>query len=121
MNTIYLYLGAALIIIWGIGHIYPTRNIIAGYGDLSNDNLRILIMEWLAEGLTLIFLGILVFLVTWLAPDSAGSVITIRAAAVMLIVLAFLSQLTGARTAILPMRLCPIVKTTVAILYYIGS
>ncbi len=121
MNTILLYFGATLITIWGIGHIYPTRNIIAGFGDLSIDNLRILTMEWLAEGLTMIFLGILVILVTWLAPDSAGSIITIRAAAVMLIVLALLSQLTGAHTAIPPMRLCPIIKTAVAIMYYIGS
>ena len=39
----------------------------------------------------------------------------------MLVVMAVLSQMTGARTAILPMRLCPYVKTAVAILFFLGS
>ncbi|MFB0515081.1 MAG: hypothetical protein ACETWG_00570 [Candidatus Neomarinimicrobiota bacterium] len=39
----------------------------------------------------------------------------------MLVVMALLSQLTGARTALLPMKLCPYVKTAVAILFFLGS
>ncbi|MFH1852999.1 MAG: hypothetical protein ABIA75_11710 [Candidatus Neomarinimicrobiota bacterium] len=121
MNTVLLYLGVVIITLWGIGHLAPTRNIIAGFGDLSADNRRIITMEWIAEGLTLVFLGILVLLVNWLAPDSVGALIATRAAAAMLLALAALSLFTGARTAVLPMKLCPAVKTLTALLFLIGG
>ena len=44
-----------------------------------------------------------------------------RISAVMLIVMAGLTLLTGARTSIVPIKICPLVKTTVAILFFMGS
>ncbi|MFB0515085.1 MAG: hypothetical protein ACETWG_00590 [Candidatus Neomarinimicrobiota bacterium] len=52
LNDILLHIGSAIIIVWGIAHLVPTRNIVAGFGDLSPDNTRIITMEWIAEGLT---------------------------------------------------------------------
>jgi hypothetical protein len=110
MIEILLYIGSVIIILWGIGHLIPTKNIVKGFGKLTNDNKKIITMEWIAEGLTLIFLGVLVFVV----PSAA------LIAIIMLLVLAILSLFTGARTSVLPMKLCPAVKTIVAILFIIG-
>ncbi len=122
LNDILLYIGSGIIIVWGIAHIAPTKGVVASFGDISADNLRIITMEWIAEGLTLCFIGALVLLTTLLGwSQEYVSIIVYRASAVMLVVLAVLSQLTGARTAILPMRLCPYVKTAVAVLFFLGS
>lgn len=122
MNEILIYVGSAIIIIWGAAHIFPTKNIVAGFGELSTDNRRILIMEWIAEGLTMVFIGLLVLLVA-LIFDGQNEVAAFvyRASAVMLLVMAGLSAMTSARTSILPMKMCPYIKTVVAILLLVGS
>ena len=122
LNDILLITGSAIIIGWGIGHLVPTKKILSGFGELTADNLRIITMEWIAEGLTLCFIGVLVLLATLLGwSQEPVAIIVYRVSAGMLVVLAILSQLTGARTALLPMRLCPYVKTAVAILFFLGS
>jgi hypothetical protein len=65
MNAILLYLGAILTIVWGIAHLVPTKNVVKGFGDITADNKRILTMEWIIEGATLIFLGLLTALMTY--------------------------------------------------------
>ncbi len=122
INDILLYSGSAVIFVWGVAHIVQTRNIVAGFGELSADNTRIITMEWIAEGLTLCFIGVLVLLATILGwSQEPVAIIVYRVSAGMLVVLAVLSQLSGARTAVLPMRLCPYVKTVVAVLFFLGS
>jgi hypothetical protein len=44
-----------------------------------------------------------------------------RAAAWMLVVMAVLTFMTGAKTAIMAVKLCPLVKSIVAILLFLGS
>ena len=61
-NEVLLYTGSALSIVWGIAHLAPTRAVVKDFGDISADNRRIITMEWLAEGFTLIFIGLLVLL-----------------------------------------------------------
>ena len=79
-------------------------------------------MEWIAEGMTLCFIGLLVFTaVIKTGADSQTSIFVGRASALMLLAMAVLSAFTGARTSILPMRLCPVVKTVVAVLFILGS
>jgi hypothetical protein len=76
-------------------------------------------MEWLMEGVLLIFIGALVVFVTLLAPDSERSAMVVyRMTATVLVVMAGISQLTGARTAILPMKLCPAIFLTAAALIF---
>jgi len=41
----FLYIGSAIIVLWGISHIIPTRSVVAGFGTLSTDDMRILMME----------------------------------------------------------------------------
>jgi len=122
INSILLYLGAGIITLWGIAHIIPTKSVVKGFEQISQDNKRIITMEWIAEGLTLCFIGILVLLVTLLAgPQSSASHIVYLASAAMLVVMAALTASTGARTAIVPIKICPAVKIVVAILFILGT
>jgi hypothetical protein len=115
-------IGSVVIFLWGIGHLIPTKSVVAGFGALSLDNKRIITMEWIAEGLTLCFLGLLVLLVTLYAgPRNLVSVIVYRATACMLVVMAGLTFMTGAKTSITPIKICPLVKSIVAILFFLGS
>ena len=59
LNQILLYLGALLPLGWGIAHLSPTKAVVAGFGEISIDNRRIITMEWITEGVALIFLGAL--------------------------------------------------------------
>ena len=121
-NDILLYIGSIIIIVWGIGHIVPTKSVVNGFGSISEDNKRIITMESIAEGFTLCFIGVLVLLVTSLTgSQSQTAFIVYLACAVMLLIMAILTTLTGARTSILPYKLCPVVKTIVAILFILGS
>ncbi len=122
MNETLLYIGSGLIILWGIAHLIPTRAIVDGFGDISADNRKILAMEAIAEGLSLIFLGLLPLLVTLLADSASDtSLIVYFACGIMLLVMALLTLLTGARTAQIPYKICPAVKTIAAVLFILGA
>jgi hypothetical protein len=117
LNNTLLYIGATIVFLWGVGHLIPTKSIVSGFGNVSADNKYIITMEWLMEGLTLCFIGLLVFVVA-VVGDAAETVsrTVLGLTAGMLIVMAAVSLRTGARSSILPMKLCPWVKTTVALL-----
>jgi hypothetical protein len=122
MSYVMVSIGAVVIFLWGIGHLIPTRSVVAGFGALSEDNKRIITMEWISEGLTLCFLGLLVLIVTLYAgPQNLVSVLVYRVSAWMLVVMAGVSFLTGAKTSIGPIKICPLVKSIVAILFFLGS
>ncbi len=79
-------------------------------------------MEWVAEGITHISIGVLVVLTT--ALDGAADPTTqlvYRVAAGTLMVLAALTAATGARTRVVWFRVCPFVLTAAASLLVVGS
>jgi len=121
MNQILIFIGSAIIILWGIAHIIPTKNIVNGFGNISADNKKIIAMESLAEGLTLIFLGVLPLLVTLLADPGKTAEIVYLAGAGMLLVMAAITLLTGARTPTIWYKICPAVKTITAALFILGA
>ena len=117
-----LYTGSAIIILWGVAHLAATRSVVKGFGDISPDNRRIIIMEWIAEGLTLIFIGALVLRVTPdadMRPVNCAAWWVVFGSSIMLIIMAVLTQLTGARTKVIAIKICPWVKTLVAVLYFL--
>lgn len=120
-NEILLYIGSIVIIVWGIAHIIPTKSVVNGFGSISQDSRRIITMEWIAAGLTLIFIGFMVLVLTYVEGSNTVSLLVYQLSAVMLIILAVLSLFTGARTSILPNKMCPIIMTIVAILFLLGS
>ena len=122
-SAVMLYAGALIVIVWGIAHIViPTRSIIEGFGPISADNRRTLLMEWLMEGVLLVFIGVLVVLVTSVAPPMERTAVVVYCAcAGVLVVMAGISQFTGARTAIMPMKLCPAIFLTAAALIFLPT
>ena len=120
METL-IFLGGVIIMLWGLAHLFPTRAIITGFGELSDDNRHIITMEWLAEGLTLIFIGALNLVIAIVSDgdDSVANAVYLTSA-VMLSVMAVLTLLTGFRTSIIPMKICPFIKFTVAVLFVLG-
>jgi len=101
-GDVLVYLGAIVITAWGVAHIAPTRAVVAGFGAMSDDNRRIILMEWAAEGVTLAFIGLLVLLATAIhGSEDAVSLSVFGISAAMLLVMAAWTALTGARTSIL--------------------
>jgi hypothetical protein len=119
MSETLVYIGSAVIVRWGVGHLAASKSVIAGFSSVSPDNHRVITMEWIAEGLALCFVGAIGALSAF--AGGSGAAIVVWACVVMLVVLAILSLLTGARTSVLPMRICPFVKLGVAALYTLGN
>jgi hypothetical protein len=111
-----------VITLWGIAHLVPTKTVVSGFGTISGDNRKIITMEWITEGLTLCFIGLLVLLVTLYAgPQNLVSVLVYKVAAWMLVAMAGLTFVTGAKTSIALIKVSPLVKSIVAILFFLGS
>jgi hypothetical protein len=121
MQIILLYLGAALTALWGISHLIPTRNVVAGFGEISDDNRHIITMEWIVEGVSLIFIGALVAVVTFVDPQAAVSRAVYIVSAIGLLALALVSLFTGFKVKFLPFKLCPFILTASAVLVIIGA
>ncbi|MDX1359225.1 MAG: hypothetical protein R3232_10375 [Clostridia bacterium] len=115
-------IGSALLILWGISHMFPVKGVVKGFGQISKDNKRILYMEWINEGLTLIFLGVLMVLVTIFgnSGDLLNYVVGL-CVMVMLVAMSVLSLFTGFKINFLPYKLCPFIFSISAILIGLGT
>ena len=116
-----ILLGGLLTIIWGIAHLFPTNSVVRSFGNISNDNANIITMEWVTEGLTLIFIGLLVIIVTILSPgrDKVAKAVYLLTFA-MLVAMSILSIFTGFKVGFLPFKLCPVIFLTSGLLIIQG-
>ena len=121
MKKTLLYMGGALTLLWGISHLFPTANVVKDFGKISFDNRMIITMEWIIEGITLIFLGVLTIIVTMVDTKSKLSRTMFVSIAVMLFALSVLSLFTGFRVNFLPFKLCPVIFSSSAILILVGN
>ena len=119
-GSILAYIGAFLPFAWGISHLFPTRNVVRGFGDISVDNRRIITMEWILEGISLIFIGILIPLVTYLDRHSPVSHTVYWTSFGALNVFSLVSLFTGFRISFIPFRLCPFIFTGSSLLIVAG-
>ena len=119
-DQLLLYIGASITFIWGVAHLFPTTSVVKGFGDITTDNKNIITMEWIVEGVALIFIGIIVAGVTFINADGNVSEFIYIASAVMLIVLAVVSLFTGFKVNFLPFKLCPFLFTLSAVLIIVG-
>ena len=117
---ILIIIGAAITIIWGVAHLFPTKSVVKGFGDITNDNKNIIAMEWIIEGVSLIFIGIVVLGVSIIDAASDAAAFVFLASAGILIVLALVSLFTGFKVNFLPYKICPVLFTTSAILILTG-
>lgn len=120
VNHILLYVGAALPLFWGIAHLFPTKNVVNDFGEISTDNKRIIAMEWIVEGVALIFVGILIAAVTYIDPAAVVSKWVLRILFVFLNVLSVVSLATGFKIDFIPFKLCPVIFTGASILVILG-
>jgi hypothetical protein len=121
LNETLLYVGSALTALWGIAHLLPTRSVVRGFGELSLDNKRIITMEWILEGVALIFIGVLIATVTALDSTTMVARSVYVFSAIGLLVFAVISFFTGFRVKFLPFRLCPFVFTASSALILVGG
>jgi len=54
MKLFLLYSASAIIAAWSITHLLATRGVVAGFGEITIDNRRIITMEWIVEGVALL-------------------------------------------------------------------
>jgi hypothetical protein len=117
-----LYSGSILILLWGIAHLFPTKSIVKGFGDISADNRKIITMEWINAGIGMCFVGILSLLITVFGNiNSREADLVYLSSSIILIVFAVITFLTGAKTAVLPIKICPFVNLVAAYLIIMGA
>lgn len=121
MSTILLYISSFLLTTWGIAHLFPTKNVVKGFGAISADNKNIIAMEWINEGATLIFLGILILMITLADPAQVISRLVFLCVFGFLNILSLISLFTGFRVNFLPYKLCPVIFTGSSILILLGG
>ena len=116
-----LYLGSGLTVLWGITHLIPTKNVVNDFGDISEDNRNIITMEWIVEGVSLIFIGVLVSVVTLVNPDTLVSQAVYIVSGIGLLLLALVAFFTGFKVDFFPFKLCPFILTISAGLILVGA
>ena len=122
INEILIYIGSAIIILWGIAHIIPTKNVVNGFGDISEDNKKIITLEWIAEGIALSFIGILaIFITAFGNPTDLVNQLVYWISSGAMLGLGILTLVTAARTPVIPFKICPIILSIVITLFMLGS
>ncbi len=121
MAEVLAYLAAALVGLWGVSHAIPTRQVVASFEPTTADNHRIIVQEWLAEAFTMWGIAALVIAVTAVADGGNARDWVYRVVAALLVALAVLTALTGARTRVIWFRVCPVLLTSTGVLLVIAS
>jgi len=121
MNQVLLYIAATMTGLWGVAHLFATKGVVAGFGDLTTDNRRIITMEWIVEGVALISTAAFVTAATAIQPEAIVSNAVYAVAISTLVVLAVVSLFTGFKVAFLPFKLCPFLFGVSAVLIVWGA
>jgi hypothetical protein len=121
INLILLYSGSFFLFFWGVAHLIATRSVVDGFSNISLDNKRIITMEWIIEGLALIFIAVVVAVVSYIDYTSVVSRTIYWLSFVMLNTLSTVSLFTGFKVNVLPFKLCPIIFTAASVLIVVGS
>ena|SRR4030042_7049445 len=109
INSIILYISAAMLVFWGIAHLIATRSVVKNFGHVSLDNKHIIAMEWIVEGIFLIFIGTVIAVLTYFDYKNDVSILMYLICFVTLNILAIVSLYTGFKIRFLPFRLCPFI------------
>lgn len=120
INQVFYYLGGSITFVWGVAHLFPTKSIVKGFGNISIDNKHIITMEWIIEGIALMFIGIIVIGVTIVDSTSNVSLFIYFSSILALLILTIVSLYTGYKVNFLPFKLCPFLFSSSAILIFVG-
>jgi hypothetical protein len=115
VSDVLLYLAAAVLGGWGGAHLAKTGPVMASFEPMPTDHRRVFTMEWITEGLVLLFLAALAVVVAAGEPTATGRAV-LWACVVMLNVMSAVSLTTGARVDFIAYRLCPVIFTGASLL-----
>jgi len=103
MSSVLAYVAAAGIALWGVAHAVASGRVLAGFAAVTADSRPVVLQQWLAEAFTMRGLAAVVVAATAAGGVSGAGVRdwVYRAGAALLIALAVLTGLTGARTAVM--------------------
>jgi hypothetical protein len=122
MGAVLAYVAAGVVGLWGVAHVLATARVVRGFSDTSRDNRLVITQEWIAEGMTTWFIAAVVVLAPALGgPHHAFADWVYRASAIMLVALAALTAVTGARTAVIFFKVCRVLLGTTAALLLAAS
>lgn len=122
MDEVFAYVAAGLVAAWGVSHVIPTRQVVAGFEPITADNRLVLVQEWLAEAFTMWGVAAAVVVTTAVAgADAEATVWLYRVAAALLVALAALTAFTGARTPVIWFKICPILLGASAVSLVVAS
>jgi hypothetical protein len=122
MVDLLVYVAGGLLVLWGLAHVAPTKAVVTSFGAIGVDNRRILVMEWVAEGVAHISIGLLVILVAATErSDGSAAQLVYRVLSGALVGLAVLTASTGSRTQVIWFKICPFVLTVAAALLLVRS
>jgi len=121
MSDALAYVAATLTAVWGVAHVLPTSQVLAGFEPITVDNRRMLLQEWVAEAVTMWGLAALVITATIVDGGSSVTAWVYRLVAAVLVVLAGLTAMTGARTKIVWFRVCVALLFVSAVLLVVAS
>jgi hypothetical protein len=122
LSYVLLFLASAAVAVWGIMHLVKTRPVVAGFEPLTEDNRHVLRMEWIVEGVALVFVAALVAVVTVVnGPRAPGSGLVYGMSSGFLLAMALVSLFTGAKASLLPYKLCAPIFGSAAVLILVGA
>jgi len=110
-----IILGGLLTVVWGMAHIIRTRSVTKEFNDRYVDNIQTITIEWIVEGLTLVFLGVMIIAITNNVNNTVAKIVYLLSS-VLLFTIAILSPFTGFWTEFLPYKLCPTIFAVSALL-----
>jgi len=121
VNDALAYVAAAMVALWGVAHVIPTRQVLAGFEPITADNRRVILQEWLAEAFTMWGVAAVVVVATVMVEGHDVTIWIYRVAAGLLVALALLTGFTGARTPVIWFKICPVLLTASAALLIAAS
>jgi hypothetical protein len=122
MSAPLAYVAGAVVAAWGVAHVIPTRQVLAGFEPITADNRRIIAQEWLAEAFTMWGIAAVVIITTAVGGmDASARAWIYRAVAGLLVALAVLTGFTGARTRVIWFKICPVLLAGSALLLLIAT
>ena len=120
VGAILQYIASVLLVSWGTAHLFPTRAVVVAFGNISVENSHTIAMEWILEGVSLIFIGILVATVTFLDRTSPAALAVYWLSFGTLNVFSAVSWFTGFKNSFIAFKLCPFIFTGASLLILFG-
>ena len=119
MHEVWIYGGAILVGLWGVAHLVNTPLVILTLHPATVDDRRVITMEWINEGVTLVFLAAIATAVTMIG-DTHVTRSVLWGVVLMLNVMSAVSLATGFRVKFIAYRLCPAIFTGSSLLIVAG-